>query len=86
MDGESDYTFTFIVCLLLPTSFLTHFVSFQYLGIAYAYYNSYLSVYRNDWCNYHSVQLHEIGHNLNFRHSGEGNDKYDDRTRSKDVL
>ena len=30
-------------------------------GIAYAYINSWNSVYSNNWCNNVSVQLHEIG-------------------------
>jgi len=29
--------------------------------IAYAYINSYISVYNNQWCNYPSGQMHEIG-------------------------
>lgn len=29
--------------------------------IAYAYINSWLSVYNDDWCNYVSGQMHEIG-------------------------
>ncbi len=33
-------------------------------GIAYAYLNHWLSVYNDDWCNYPSAQLHEIGHNI----------------------
>ena len=33
-------------------------------GIAYAYVNSWNSVYSNEWCTYVSGQLHEIGHNL----------------------
>ena len=40
-------------------------------GIAYAYKNSWNSVYSNQWCNYVSSQMHEIGHNLNFGHSNE---------------
>ena len=48
-------------------------------GIAYAYINSWLSVYNDDWCSYPSAQLHEIGHNLNLAHSGEGA-TYDDQT------
>jgi hypothetical protein len=40
-------------------------------GIAYAYINSWNSVYSNQWCNYVSGQMHEIGHNLNFAHSNE---------------
>ncbi len=33
-------------------------------GIAYAYVNSWLSYYKDVWCNYPSSQLHELGHNL----------------------
>ena len=29
-------------------------------GIAYAYINSWNSVYSNDWCNYLSTQMHEV--------------------------
>ena len=29
-------------------------------GIAYAYINSWNSVYNNDWCNYLSAQMHEV--------------------------
>ena len=63
--------------------------------IAYAYVNSWLSVYNNQWCNYVSGQMHgkynviffhdsnirniEIGHNLNLAHSGETS-TYDDQT------
>ena len=39
--------------------------------IAYAYVNSWLSVYNDNWCNYPSGQMHEIGHNLGLAHSGE---------------
>ena len=49
-------------------------------GIAYAYIDHYLSVYNDEWCNYASGQVHEVGHNLNFGHSGEGSNKYADRT------
>jgi hypothetical protein len=47
--------------------------------IAYAYINSWLSVYNNGWCNYPSGQMHEIGHNLNLAHSGESA-SYDDQS------
>lgn len=40
-------------------------------GIAYAYINSWNSVYSNQWCNYPSGQIHELGHNLNMAHSNE---------------
>mmetsp|Transcript_26449 Transcript_26449/g.39122 ORF Transcript_26449/g.39122 Transcript_26449/m.39122 type:complete len:577 (+) Transcript_26449:78-1808(+) len=49
-------------------------------GIAYAYFNSYLSVFDDDWCTYPSVGLHELGHNLNLRHSGEVGDPYGDQS------
>ena len=47
--------------------------------IAYAYPNSWLSVYNNQWCNYVSAQMHEVGHNLGLAHSGE-TDTYDDKS------
>ena len=48
--------------------------------IAYAYVNHWLSVYNNRWCNYVSAQLHEVGHNLNLAHSGEGSNEYADQS------
>ena len=36
--------------------------------VAYAYINSYLSVYRDKWCNMVSSQMHELGHNLGLGH------------------
>jgi len=49
-------------------------------GIAYAGVYSWYSVYRNEWCNYVSVQLHEIGHNIGFGHSWDGNTEYADQS------
>ena len=49
-------------------------------GIAYAYVNSWLSVYSDKWCNYVSAQMHEIGHNLGLAHSGEGEGVYADQS------
>ncbi|KAL3760779.1 hypothetical protein ACHAWU_007845 [Discostella pseudostelligera] len=49
-------------------------------GIAYAYINSWNSVYSNEWCNYVSGQMHEIGHNLGYAHSNEGGQSYADQT------
>jgi len=40
-------------------------------GIAYAYVNSWMSVYKDKWCTYVSGQMHELGHNLNLAHSNE---------------
>jgi len=37
---------------------------------AYAYVNSWLSVYQGDYFMYPAVTMHEVGHNLNFGHSG----------------
>jgi hypothetical protein len=48
-------------------------------GIAYAYVNSWLSVYHDDWCNYPSAQIHELGHNLGLAHSNEAT-PYDDQS------
>ena len=48
--------------------------------IGYGYYNWYLTAFRGPWCSYPSIQMHEIGHNLDFAHSGEGSDEYDDKT------
>jgi hypothetical protein len=48
--------------------------------IAYAYVNWYLSVYNDQWCNYVSGQMHEIGHNLNLAHAGEGTAQYADQS------
>ena len=53
-------------------------------GIAYAWYNSWNSVYSDDWCTSVSAQMHEIGHNLNLKHSGEidgqTNNQYGDQS------
>lgn len=48
-------------------------------GVAYAYTSSWLSVFNDAWCDFPSVQIHELGHNLGFKHSGE-TDGYDDQT------
>jgi hypothetical protein len=48
--------------------------------IGYAYINSWLSVYNDDWCTYPSIQMHEIGHNLGLGHAGFRGNTYDDET------
>lgn len=48
--------------------------------IAYAYINSWLSVYNNNWASYVSAQMHELGHNLGLSHSGEGSATYADQS------
>ncbi|KAL7485157.1 hypothetical protein ACHAW6_010765 [Cyclotella cf. meneghiniana] len=48
---------------------------------AYAFVNSWLSVYKGNNYKYPAVQLHEIGHNLNMAHSGGVDGKiYTDHT------
>jgi len=49
-------------------------------GIAYAGRNSWYSVYRDEWCGYSSIQMHEVGHNLNLAHAGEGTNTYGDKS------
>eukprot|EP00980_Cylindrotheca_fusiformis_P016027 scaffold4715_cov115-Cylindrotheca_fusiformis.AAC.11 len=36
-----------------------------FYGLAYAYMNGFRSVYNDIWCSSPSVQMHELGHNLN---------------------
>lgn len=37
-------------------------------GVAYAYINSWNSIYNDEWCSKLSAQMHEVGHNLNLGH------------------
>ena len=48
-------------------------------GIAYAYINSWLSVFNDDWCLSSSLLMHEIGHSMNLGHSNE-DAPYEDET------
>ena len=49
--------------------------------IAWAYVGWYLSAYKGMWCSYPSSQMHEIGHNINFAHSGiQGDSEYADES------
>ncbi|KAI2496202.1 Gametolysin peptidase M11 [Fragilaria crotonensis] len=48
--------------------------------IAYAAPNHWMSVYNDKWCQYPSSSMHELGHNLNLHHSGEGSNEYDDQS------
>jgi aspartate carbamoyltransferase regulatory subunit len=42
-------------------------------GLAYAYLNGFRSVYNDSWCSSISVQVHEMGHNLNLGKWDESN-------------
>ena len=48
--------------------------------VAYAYINSFLSVYKDKWCTYISSQMHEVGHNLGLDHAGIPDNEYGDTT------
>ena len=50
------------------------------IWVAYGFINSWLSVYRGDGCSIPSVQMHEIGHNLDLSHSAEGAEGYGDQS------
>lgn len=47
---------------------------------AYAYYNSPLSFYNDEKCNYPTLQMHEVGHNFNLGHSAQKVYTYGDRS------
>jgi hypothetical protein len=47
---------------------------------SYAKGDHWLSVYNDMWCTSTSNQMHEIGHNLNLDHSGQGADEYGDKS------
>eukprot|EP00536_Pseudo-nitzschia_multiseries_P010548 jgi/Psemu1/26265/gm1.26265_g len=46
--------------------------------IAYAYINRWDSFYNDYWCQRVSTQMHEIGHNIGFAHSGKDGNEYGD--------
>ncbi|GFH59674.1 hypothetical protein CTEN210_16150 [Chaetoceros tenuissimus] len=48
--------------------------------IGWAYVNSDISVYNDDWCLYPSIQMHEIGHNWGLAHSNYNGDTYGDQS------
>ncbi len=68
------------LCIFIIFCFLDCLPNNTFGGIAYAYMNSWQSVYKDSWCNYVSAQLHEVGHNLNFGHASEGSQEYGDQS------
>lgn len=48
--------------------------------VGYARIRGWSSVFNAAWCDNLITQMHEIGHNLGLRHSGEQGDEYDDLT------
>ena len=47
---------------------------------AYAYFNSEISVYNDEVCNYPHLQMHEIGHNFNLGHASQHAETYGDES------
>jgi Gametolysin peptidase M11. len=47
--------------------------------LGYAYIDHWKSVYNNVWCSSVSTLAHEVGHNLNLGHSGQGAEEYGDQ-------
>lgn len=64
----------YVIYCLPPGTFATG----TYSSVGYAYYNNWLSVFNNQWCTSVSLQMHEIGHSLNFGHSNENGETYED--------
>ncbi|KAI2492997.1 Gametolysin peptidase M11 [Fragilaria crotonensis] len=42
--------------------------------------NHWMSSYNGKWCRFPSAHIHELGHNMNLHHSGEGSDEYGDES------
>merc|ERR1719223_1373851 len=67
LTAQFDY-----VCLSVPNNDESY--------AAYAYINSWLSLYKHTYVDQVTVQMHEIGHNIGLAHSGEGGSTYGDVT------
>lgn len=48
--------------------------------MAVGWVNGKTTIYSHDSCGQVSAQMHEVGHNLNLEHSGEGDNEYADQT------
>eukprot|EP00547_Thalassionema_nitzschioides_P002913 CAMPEP_0194199332 /NCGR_PEP_ID=MMETSP0156-20130528/391_1 /TAXON_ID=33649 /ORGANISM="Thalassionema nitzschioides, Strain L26-B" /LENGTH=708 /DNA_ID=CAMNT_0038924217 /DNA_START=123 /DNA_END=2246 /DNA_ORIENTATION=- len=53
--------------------------------LAYAYVHQPYTVYKGEWCGFISANMHEVGHNLGFKHSNsrsleDGDGTYGDKT------
>jgi len=72
--GDLSTNFDYVILCIPPGT-----TSSSGSWIAYAYVNGYLSVYNDNWCEYPSGLVHEIGHNLGLLHSNE-NGAYQDKS------
>ena len=70
--GQSPWNIADFLMYCLPSN--------TFDGVAYAWMNSYASVYNDIWCTRVSAQMHELGHNIGLAHSGMGTDPYGDRS------
>jgi hypothetical protein len=53
----------------------------SWTGLAYAYINARISVYKDNWrSSVLAQQLHELGHSFNLAHAGEADKEYGDGT------
>lgn len=64
------------VLMVMPTHKTISLSGSNYL--AYAYLNGYRSVFNDAWAGRISATQHELGHNLNIGHSGQGKATYGD--------
>lgn len=58
-------------------------VGLRYSGtafLAYAYFDSAVSVYNDQWAGRLSGVMHELGHNLGLHHSGQSGNEYGDQS------